>query len=144
MKRSDHHPVITLHRFSFLAVALMLAHSGLFTFASTNPIVPYSVRIWQTDDGLPQNSVYAITQTADGYLWVGTHEGLARFDGLSFTIMDDPAAPELKHGWITALCAHSDGSLWIACDGAGVIRLKDGVFSHFSEAQGLPSNQARC
>src|SRR5213593_446896 len=88
--------------------------------ASTNGVIPYSVRIWQADDGLPQNSVYAIAQTPDGYLWVGTHEGLTRFDGVRFTLVDDPAAPELKHGWITALCAGSDGSLWIACDGSGV------------------------
>src|SRR2546427_8144483 len=111
---------------------------------STKAAIPYSVRIWQADDGLPQNSVYAIAQTPDGYLWVGTHEGLTRFDGVRFTLVDDPVAPELKHGWITALCAGSDGSLWIACDGSGVTRLKDGVFSRFSEVNGLPSNQTRC
>src|SRR5437867_5774401 len=104
--------------------------------ASTIAVIPYSVRIWQADDGLPQNSVYALAQTSDGYLWVGTHEGLARFDGLRFIPVDDPAAPELKHAWITALCAGSDGSLWIACDGSGVTRLKNGVFSHFSPADG--------
>src|SRR5262245_50219122 len=112
--------------------------------ASTNGVIRYSVRIWQADDGLPQNSVYAIAQTDDGYLWVGTHEGLARFDGVRFTTVDDPKAPELKHGWITALCAGRDGSLWIACDGSGVTRLKNGTFSHFSDADGLPSNQVRC
>src|SRR5687767_6979859 len=72
----------------------------------------YSVRVWQTDDGLPQNSVHAITQSADGYLWVGTHEGLVRFDGVRFTPVEEET---LKHGWITALCAAGDGSLWIAC-----------------------------
>src|SRR6185369_9750026 len=107
-------------------------------------VIPYSVRIWQADDGLPQNSVYAIAQTKDGYLWVGTHEGLARFDGVHFLIVDDPQAPELKHGWITALCTAADGSLWIACGGSGVTRLKNGRFSHLSEADGLPSNQTRC
>ena len=112
--------------------------------ASTSGVIRYSVRIWQADDGLPQNSVYAIAQTDDGYLWVGTHEGLARFDGVRFTTVDDPKAPELKHGWITALCAGRDGSLWIACDGSGVTRLKNGTFSHFSDADGLPSNQVRC
>jgi hypothetical protein len=61
---------------------------------STNASIPYSVRIWQADDGLPQNSVHAIAQTADGYLWVGTHEGLTRFNGIRFTLVDDPAAPE--------------------------------------------------
>ena len=77
---------------------------------------------------MPQNSVFAITQTTDGYLWAGTREGLARFDGLRFTVVDDKAAPHLRHGWITALCAARDGSLWIACDGVGVTRLKEGVW----------------
>src|SRR5438552_10338573 len=130
MKQAGHEFVLPMHRLVLIFVPLLLAQADLA--APTNAISSYSVRIWQTDDGLPQNSVYAIAQTSDGYLWVGTHEGLARFDGLRFTAVDEPAAPELKHGWITALCAGSDGSLWIACDGSGVTRLKDGVFSHFS------------
>src|SRR5881275_1503767 len=84
--------------------------------AGVNRVTHYNLRIWQTDDGLPQNSVYAIAQTADGYLWVGSHEGLARFDGIKFTIFDFPRAPELRRGWITALCAARDGSLWIGCE----------------------------
>src|ERR1044071_2702087 len=83
--------------------------------AATNGLVAYSVRIWQTDEGLPQNSVHALAQTAEGYLWVGTHEGLARFDGARFVPVEERAAPELKHGWITALCVGRDGSLWIGC-----------------------------
>lgn len=101
----------------------------------------YNVRVWQTDDGLPQNSVHAIAQSEDGYLWVGTHEGLARFDGVRFTPPDDKT---LKHGWITALCAGSDGSLWIGCEGSGVARMKDGRFTWLAETNGLLGNQTRC
>jgi ligand-binding sensor domain-containing protein/signal transduction histidine kinase len=111
---------------------------------ATNVITPYSVRTWQTDDGLPQNSVYSIAQTGDGYIWVGTGEGLARFDGVRFTVPDEKVPPELQHGWITALCADRDGSLWIGCDGYGVAHWKDGNFTRFSEADGLVSNQIRC
>jgi ligand-binding sensor domain-containing protein/signal transduction histidine kinase len=118
--------------------------TGLPALGATNGIMPYSVRIWQTDDGLPQNSVYAITQTQDEYLWVGTREGLARFDGARFTMLDEKAAPELKHGWITALCAGRDGSLWIGVDGSGVTRMKAGKFSRISETDGLLSNQIKC
>jgi len=46
--------------------------------------VEYSHRIWRIEDGLPQNKIQAIAQTPDGYLWVGTSEGLARFDGVRF------------------------------------------------------------
>src|SRR4030095_6055154 len=104
----------------------------------------FSVRIWQTDDGLPQNNVHALAQSEDGYLWVGTHEGLARFDGARFVMFDEKLAPELKHGWITALLTARDGSLWIACDGFGVLRMKQGAISRFAETNGLPSNLTRC
>jgi ligand-binding sensor domain-containing protein len=52
---------------------------------------PYLHTVWTTEHGLPQNSVTAITQTPDGYLWLGTFGGLARFDGVKFTV--DPARP---------------------------------------------------
>src|SRR3954470_17512083 len=75
---------------------LIGAICGPSTLAATNGASRFSVRIWQMDDGLPQNSVWSITQTTDGYLWVGTHEGLARFDGTRFRVLDEPEAPELK------------------------------------------------
>src|SRR5262249_42564118 len=115
-----------------------------FLTAATNTFVPYSVRSWQTDEGLPQNSVHALAQTPEGYLWVGTREGLARFDGVRFQILELPAAPELRHGWITALCVTSDGTLWIGCEGVGVIGLRDGAVTRLTETNGLPNNQPRC
>jgi len=137
--------LVLVSRWSRLMFALIwCAQMQLPARAATNGVINYSVRIWQTDDGLPQNSVHAIAQTSDGYLWVGTREGLARFDGIRFTALDETAAPELKRGWITALCAGSDGSLWIACDGKGVLRLQNGTFARFTETNGLPSNQTRC
>ncbi|MEY2428160.1 MAG: hypothetical protein QOJ40_1045 [Verrucomicrobiota bacterium] len=144
MKHVRHVVILAPHWGFCLAALLLVSQAGLCALASTNAIIPYSVRIWQTDDGLPQNSVHAIAQTHDGYLWTGTHDGLARFDGARFTTLDDPAAPELKHAWITALLCSADGSLWIASDGNGVTRMKDGAFSRFSEAEGLPSNATRC
>ncbi len=111
---------------------------------SPTVISRYSVRVWQTDEGLPQNSVHAIAQTADGYLWVGTREGLARFDGVRFTTVENAAAPHLKDAWITALCVSRDGSLWIATDSNGVTRLQAGKVSNFTDTNGLPSNQTRC
>jgi ligand-binding sensor domain-containing protein/two-component sensor histidine kinase len=127
-----------------IAAFLLLGAPPFSTLGATNGFPRYNVRIWQTDDGLPQNSVYAITQTKDGYLWVGTQQGLARFDGMRFVPLDEKGAPELKHGWITALCAARDGSLWIACDASGVTRLKDGVSSHLTEADGLPGSHPTC
>src|SRR5438309_522234 len=144
MKPVRHDIVLGLYRGLCMAGLVLAAQAGFCSLATTNTIIPYSMRTWQTDEGLPQNSVYAIAQTPDGYLWVGTHDGLARFDGLRFVVVEVPRAPELKHGWIRALCATRDGSLWIAWDANGLTRLKDGTFTHFSETDGLPNNQTRC
>src|SRR5688572_5037182 len=113
MKLADCDSFHVPSRWIFALCVLSIGHSVLIGSTATNAIIPYGVRIWQTDEGLPQNSVFAIAQTTDGYLWVGTHEGLARFDGVRFTVVEEPSAPELKQGWITALLTASDGSLWI-------------------------------
>ncbi len=86
------------------------------------PIAHYSHQVWHTAEGLPQDSVRAIAQTRDGYLWVGTQAGLARFDGEHFTVFDPSNSP-LKHGHVLVLCAASDGSLWIGMgDSDGLYR----------------------
>ena len=98
---------------------------------------PYRSRTWQSDEGLPDNLVQAITQTADGFLWVGTRSGLARFDGNQFLVYDSRNTPALKNSSITALCAGRDGSLWIGTDGGGVVRLRNGIFEAFGKTNGL-------
>jgi signal transduction histidine kinase/ligand-binding sensor domain-containing protein len=67
----------------------------------------------QTEDGLPQNTVAAIVQTRDGYLWLGTYSGLARFDGVRFTSFDGGNTPEMQSPHVTALFEAADGALWI-------------------------------
>jgi signal transduction histidine kinase/ligand-binding sensor domain-containing protein len=94
-------------------------------------ITQYGLDVWLTRDGLPQNSVRAILQTRDGYLWLGTWGGLARFDGARFTIFNRANTPALGDSRITALAEDADGSLWIGTAHAGLIRLKGGVFESF-------------
>lgn len=94
-------------------------------------ITQYGLDAWLTRDGLPQNSVQAIIQTRDGYLWLGTWGGLARFDGVRFTIFNRANTPALGDSRITALAETADGSLWIGTAQAGLIRLQDGVFKSF-------------
>ena len=103
----------------------------------------YTSRIWQIGEGLPDNLVQAIAQTEDGYLWVGTREGLARFDGVDFTVYDAKNTPELKNSSITALCADRAGAFWIGTDGGGVVRLKDGKFVAFGRDEGLAGDNVR-
>ena len=92
-------------------------------------------RVWQTDEGLPNNRVQAIAQTPDGYLWVGTQEGLARFDGVEFTMFDDFDRAKIKSASITALCLAIDGTLWIGTDQGEVVQWRDGRFSALPVAE---------
>jgi signal transduction histidine kinase/ligand-binding sensor domain-containing protein len=94
-------------------------------------ITQYQLDTWLTRNGLPQNSVNAIVQTRDGYLWLGTWGGLARFDGVRFTTFNRANTPGLVDSRITALAETADGSLWIGTAAGGLVRLKDGVFQTF-------------
>jgi diguanylate cyclase (GGDEF)-like protein len=83
--------------------------------------------------GLPQNSVNSIAQTRDGYLWFGTEEGLARFDGLHVTVFDTIRYKALKDNYIEVVTAGRDGSLWIGSR-SGLTRYKDGRFETYLAA----------
>ncbi len=104
----------------------------------------YDIRVWQTDEGLPQNSVTAIAQTPDGFLWVGTRGGLARFDGLRFTVVENEALAHLRDTPINALCVTRDGSLWVGSEGGGLTRLHAGRVQRYRKAEGLADNQVQC
>ena len=92
----------------------------------------YTRDIWQVEDGVPQNSVQAITQTADGYLWLGTETGLVRFNGTQFTVFNHKNTPELKDDYIQSLLADDDGSLWIGSRRGALTRLQTGHFTPVS------------
>ncbi len=102
-------------------------------------ITQYSHSVWQTDEGLPQNTVRAIAQTEDGYLWAGTEAGLVRFDGVRFRVYDRSSDPEVfDNHHIYCLVADPTGPLWIGTNGGGLVRLEDGEFQRIGEAEGLP------
>jgi signal transduction histidine kinase/ligand-binding sensor domain-containing protein/ActR/RegA family two-component response regulator len=92
---------------------------------------------WQGEQGLPQNTVETLIQTRDGYLWAGTQEGLARFDGVRFTVFDKSNEPAIASNWVLALNEDSEGALWIGTR-SGLLRRRQGKFTRFSEEAGLP------
>ena len=106
----------------------------------SKPVSAYRQEVWKTEQGLPQNTVPAIVQTKDGYLWVGTELGLARFDGLHFTIFDKSNTPELKSNVVDALIEDHSGDLWIGTAGGGLTRLRKGRFHTYTTKQGLSSD----
>jgi ligand-binding sensor domain-containing protein/signal transduction histidine kinase len=90
---------------------------GVASTAAAEAALPdYMVRIWGTDDGLPQNAVTAVVQTRDGYIWVGTYSGLARFDGVRFTTFNNGNTPPLRSGRVTSLFEDPAGTLWIGSE----------------------------
>lgn len=101
-------------------------------------LTQYSRTVWTQESGLPQDTIRAITQTAEGYLWLGTDEGLARFDGYEFVVFSK-ANGDLPANSITALAAAGDGSLWIGTSN-GLTLYHDGKFRTFTTKQGLPDD----
>ena len=98
----------------------------------------HPIDTWRQPQGLPQNSIITIHQTRDGYVWIGTKGGLARFDGVRFTTFEKRSVSETE---VWDVGESRDGSLWIATYGAGVQHLKNGVLGRaFTKADGLPSD----
>jgi len=121
------------------ACVLLVSWSALSAVPeASSPSDDWLVRSWQTKDGLPQNTVYAIVQTRDGYLWVGTAGGLARFDGVRFRTFG--VQDSLRSVQISALAEDRQGVLWVGTWGGGLSRREEGgQFTTFSNAQGFPA-----
>lgn len=93
--------------------------------------------VWDTKQGLPDRRVNAIAQTPDGYLWLGTGAGLARFDGVRFTRFQSSDHPQIGNDDIRALHVDLEGNLWIGTYGGGLTRLRNGRFRRYTTADGL-------
>jgi ligand-binding sensor domain-containing protein/two-component sensor histidine kinase len=103
-------------------------------------LAQYGYQSWQTDTGLPQNTVHAIVQGRDGYLWIATEGGLVRFDGVDFRAYTRANAPGLPSDLIDDLMEGHDGALWISTSG-GLARQRVGKVEAFGPAQGIPATQ---
>jgi len=113
------------------AVAMVMALTAGHAYA-LNPfkaISQYVHVVWDSDRGLPQNSVTAIVQTRDGYIWFGTQEGLVRFDGFRFTVYDRIREPAIQHNYVTALLEDREGTLWIGFNDGRLTRYAGGRFT---------------
>src|SRR5262245_15063789 len=102
------------------------------------------LRKWQFPQGLPQATIFAIHQTSDRYLWLGTEAGLYRFDGIRFSAAPGAAADALRNLWITDLREDGDHNLWVATNDSGVVRVHDGTAIRYGLDAGLPSKHVRC
>ncbi len=132
------------HSWIDIAAALLVAAFGSAMAAGSN--ARYTVNVWTTDEGLPQNVVMAMTQTRDGYLWLGTLDGLVRFDGIGhaagagrtqFAVFGENNTPGLNSSRIFKLFEDSQGNLWIGTETAGVVLVsKDGKVASIDIGRG--------
>jgi signal transduction histidine kinase/ligand-binding sensor domain-containing protein len=127
----------------WLAGVLLLAGavSGMALEPST-PLANYGRQAWVMENGLPQNTVQAMVQTRNGFVWLGTEVGLVRFDGNSFAVFDRNSSPALPGNDIRCLLETRDGALWIGTS-EGLARWKDGAVTAFGAGNGLPGNGIR-
>jgi signal transduction histidine kinase/CheY-like chemotaxis protein/ligand-binding sensor domain-containing protein len=134
-------------RFAILAVACLLP-LGFFLFVNTpaqaltptKALTQYVQEVWQQEDGLPENDVTTITQTRDGYIWLGTEAGLVRFDGVRFSVFDKSNTPDFTSDYIRKLHEGHDGSLWIGTDAGGIYQLKNGKIKAHPTSDGLSND----
>lgn len=99
----------------------------------------YAQRLYTASDGLPQNAIQSIIQTHDGYLWFGTQEGAARFDGNSFFVFNRDIVPRMNNEFIYQLYEDREKRLWF-CTRAGVLKYENGVYRNYTIEDGLSDN----
>jgi len=129
-----------LRRIGFAACWLSAFAISLSAMASAtlpSPLEDYYRDVWTTREGLPHNTINAIAQTREGYLWIATWEGPARFNGREFTLFDRAERIGLPDVGIRALLPEADGSLLLGGARGGLARTQDGEWRGLDVAPGM-------
>lgn len=121
-----------------LLAAVVLVPWLAFALDVRRPLETYAVDVWR--EGLPQQMVTSVVQTSGGALWLGTFEGLVRFNGTDLTVFDRNTNPEIENWRIRTMCEGTPGVVWIGTVGGGLLRLENGKFRRFGVSDGLPSD----
>ncbi|MCP4219422.1 MAG: hypothetical protein GY765_32605, partial [bacterium] len=124
----------------FLLLFLIIRFPPLVS-AFNMDLTQYRHESWGIEDGLPQSTVYSVTQTRDGYLWMATQEGLVRFDGVEFEVFDIHRVEQMAGNYISVLYEDHEGYLWFGNDIGGLLRMKNGNFKRFRDRDGLINRQ---
>ncbi len=98
----------------------------------SKPLSKYLREEWGSEKGFPGGTINVITQTLDGYLWLGTQKGLVRFDGLNFRMFSQTTGGS-PMGPVLGLLADGEGNLWVRLVGPGLLRYRDGKFDDYSD-----------
>jgi signal transduction histidine kinase/ligand-binding sensor domain-containing protein len=127
-------------RLACFAALFVCGDALLPALVSTTPLAGYARQTWVMENGLPQNTVQALLQTQDGFIWLGTEAGLVRFDGIAFQTFDRNTTPALPGNDVRCLLETPDGALWIGTSD-GLAHWKDGAVTTFTSQDGLPTNR---
>jgi ligand-binding sensor domain-containing protein len=126
-------------------VGLLVCANAAWALDPGKSPTQYSHRIWGREEGLLQPSIYSIVQSREGYLWLGTQDGLIRFDGIRFRDFTDGGGTPFRKTLVRAIAEDSRQNLWIGAIGAGLAMAdSDGHLTRFSTTNGFPSNDVFC
>lgn len=127
-----------------ILLALFLSTSSVcLSQQADKPLSQYVMDTWHHTDGLPGSVINTLVQTRNGYLWIGTVNGLSRFDGVRFVTIDRKSHPQLLSNRIRTLFEDSRGNLWIGTEGGGVSTLTNGKLTTRTSDDGIPSDYIR-
>src|SRR5277367_6360841 len=112
----------------FLCTLLLLLVAEMASGRDYSQLSEYQTTTWRVEDGLPQSTVTCIAQTPDGYLWLGTQNGLVRFDGVRFRVFDENNTPAIKNSRVVRLLGGPDGTLWVGTEHGGLVCRSNGHF----------------
>jgi len=115
-------------RAALLGLLLLLFAAPAAALDPDKALNQYGLAVWTADQGLPQNSVAALLQDREGYLWIATQEGLARFDGQTFVVFDKRREPLLTSPSVLCLLEGRDGTLWAGLEAGGLVGRRQGRF----------------
>lgn len=127
----------------FLGIVLLLISNEVWPLDPGKHICQFHLDTWKTEQGLPENTVICMVQTTDGYIWLGTSNGLVRFDGARFKIFNANNTRELENSFIRSLYEDREGTLWIGTEG-GLTEYKEGAFTNYSHRDELQHKIVRC
>src|SRR4030095_4061649 len=117
-----------LYRLLWTSLAVVCFVSQTRALDPNRKMSEYIRNRWDAQQGFPGGPVYAITQTPDGYLWLGTEKGLVRFDGLNFKLFNQTNSRELPTAPVMGLLTDAEGNLWIRPQSRNLLRYRDGKF----------------
>ena len=117
-------------------IGTLLCASTVLASAQDKPLHQMVHRTWQSEQGLPQNTILAIVQDRSGFLWLGTQDGLVRFDGFEFKVWNRSTSPELTSNKISTLKVSSRGGLWVGTS-EGLYYFDDGAFIAYNEEKSV-------